>query len=415
MIVILNIKGLCGILDKDILIKRGQDLRSYVFLPDAFLAIKDGLIKGYGTMTEWESVKEEYSAYETVQANGKYLMPGWCDSHTHLVYAASREEEFVDRINGLSYEDVAQRGGGILNSSKKLAAASEEDLFLSAMQRIDSMIAKGTTAIEIKSGYGLSLESELKMLRIIKRIKESSSLIIKSTFLGAHAVPEKFKNNKAGYVRHIIDDMIPAVAAEKLADYCDVFCERNYFSQQETEDILNAGAKYGLIPKVHANQMSRSGGVQAGVNCNAISVDHLEFVEDEEIAALKNSTTMPVVLPGAAFFLSLPLPPARKMIDAGLPLAVATDFNPGSSPSGDMNFMISLLCVQYKLNPEEAFNAATINAAYAMNVSHLTGSISVGKRADFFITKAISSPYIIPYSFNENVVEAVYVKGKKVV
>ncbi|HNF32656.1 MAG TPA: imidazolonepropionase, partial [Bacteroidia bacterium] len=260
MIVILNIKGLCGILDKDILIKRGQDLRSYMFLPDAFLVIKDGLIKSYGTMTEWESVKEEYSAYEPVQAKGKYLMPGWCDSHTHLVYAASREEEFVDRINGLSYEDIAQRGGGILNSSKKLAAASEEDLFLSAMQRIDSMIAKGTTAIEIKSGYGLSLESELKMLRIIKRIKESSSLIIKSTFLGAHAVPEKFKNNKAGYVRHIIDDMIPAVAAEKLADYCDVFCERNYFSQQETEDILNAGAKYGLIPKVHANQMSRSGG-----------------------------------------------------------------------------------------------------------------------------------------------------------
>ncbi len=415
MIVILNIKGLCGILDTNVIIKRGQDLRSFIIFHDAFLAIKDGLIENYGTMTEWESVKEKYSTYELVQAEGKYVMPGWCDSHTHLVYAASREEEFVDRINGLSYEDIAQRGGGILNSAKKLAVASEEDLFQTAMQRIDLMIAKGTTSIEIKSGYGLSLESELKMLRVIRRIQESLPLNVKSTFLGAHAVPEKFKNNKAGYVRHVIDDMIPAVAAEKLADYCDVFCERNYFTQQETEAILNAGTKFGLIPKVHANQMSRSGGVQAGVNCNAISVDHLEFVEDEEIAALKNSGTMPVVLPGAAFFLSLPLPPARKMIDAGLPLAVATDFNPGSSPSGDMNFMISLLCVQYKLNPEEAFNAATINAAYAMNISHTTGSISIGKRADFFITKKITSPYIIPYSFNENVVEAVYVKGKKVV
>ena len=415
MIVILNIKGLCGILDKEILIKRGQDLRSFEILPSAFIAVKDGLIESYGTMTEWESVKEKFSTYEMVQAEGKYLMPGWCDSHTHLVYAASREEEFVDRINGLSYEDIAQRGGGILNSAKKLAAASEEDLFHSAKQRIDSMISKGTTAIEIKSGYGLSLESELKMLRVIRRIKESSPLIVKSTFLGAHAVPEKFRNNKAGYIKHIIDDMIPAVAAEKLADYCDVFCERNYFTQQETEEILNAGIKHGLIPKVHANQMSCSGGVQAGVNCNAISVDHLEFVEDEEIAALKNSSTMPVVLPGAAFFLGLPLPPARKMIDAGLPLAVATDFNPGSSPSGDINFMISLLCVQYKLNPEEAFNAATINAAYAMNISHLAGSISIGKRADFFITKKMPSPYIIPYSFNENVVESVYVRGKKVV
>ncbi|HMR46321.1 MAG TPA: imidazolonepropionase [Bacteroidia bacterium] len=415
MIVILNIKGLCGILENDVIIKRGQDLRSFKIFHDAFLAIKDGLIENYGTMTEWESVKEKYSTYELVQAEGKYVMPGWCDPHTHLVYAASREEEFVDRINGLSYEDIAQRGGGILNSAKKLAVASEEYLFQSAMQRIDSMIAKGTTSIEIKSGYGLSLESELKMLRVIRRIKESLPLNIKSTFLGAHAVPEKFKNNKTGYVRHVIDDMIPAIAAEKLADYCDVFCERNYFTQQETEAILNAGTKFGLIPKVHANQMSRSGGVQAGVNCNAISVDHLEFVEDEEIAALKNSTTMPVVLPGAAFFLSLPLPPARKMIDAGLPLAVATDFNPGSSPSGDMNFMISLLCVQYKLNPEEAFNAATINAAYAMNISHTTGSISIGKRADFFITKKITSPYIIPYSFNENVMESVYVKGKKVV
>ncbi len=415
MIVILNIKGLCGILENDVIIKRGQDLRSFMSLHDAFLVIKDGLIENYGTMTEWESVKEKYSTYELLQAEGRYIMPGWCDSHTHLVYAASREEEFVDRINGLSYEDIAQRGGGILNSAKKLASASEEDLFQSAMQRIDSMIAKGTTSIEIKSGYGLSLESELKMLRVIRSIKESLPLIIKSTFLGAHAVPEKFKNNKTGYVSHVIDDMIPAVAAEKLADYCDVFCERNYFTQQETEAILNAGAKFGLIPKVHANQMSRSGGVQAGVNCNAISVDHLEFVEDDEIAALKNSATMPVVLPGAAFFLGLPLPPARKMIDAGLPLAVATDFNPGSSPSGDMNFMISLLCVQYKLNPEEAFNAATINAAYAMNISHTTGSISIGKRADFFITKKITSPYIIPYSFNENVVESVYVKGKKVV
>jgi len=311
----------------------------------------------------------------------------------------------------LSYEEIANRGGGILNSAKKLAQASENDLYASAMQRIKSMIAKGTCAIEIKSGYGLSVEGELKMLRVIKRIKENSGVLIKSTFLGAHAFPAEYKNNKSGYINLLINELMPEIEKEKLADYCDVFCERGYFSEQETIKILEAGLKHGMKPKVHANQLSKSGGVQAGVKCNAVSVDHLEFVEEEEINLLLQSETMPTVLPGAAFFLNLPLPPARKMIDAGLPVAVATDFNPGSSPTGDMNFMIALLCIQYKLSPEEAMNAATINAAYAMDVSNETGSITVGKKANFIITKQIPSLAYMPYSFNENIIEQVFLNG----
>lgn len=409
MKVFINIKKLGGA--EHTSVKKGKEMSEFHYLENAYMSVSNGKIEDLGLMKDYDAGK--FSRYEVVDVKERFVMPGWCDSHTHLVYAASREEEFVDRINGLTYEAIAKRGGGILNSAKKLAAASEEELFQSACERIQSMIAKGTTSLEIKSGYGLSFEGEMKMLRVIKRLKEHFSMIIKSTFLGAHAVPDTFKNNKQGYIDLLTDELMPAIQAEKLADFCDVFCEQNYFNRDETIHILSEAKKFGMIPKVHANQMSSSGGVQAGVACNAISVDHLEYVGDEEISLLKGSNTMPVVLPGAAFFLGLPLPLARKMIDAGLPVAVATDFNPGSSPTGDMNFMVALLCIQYKLNPDEAFNAATINAAYAMDVISETGSLSVGKRADFFITKQIPSTSYIPYSFNENSIDEVYIGGKK--
>ncbi|MBS1764455.1 MAG: imidazolonepropionase [Bacteroidetes bacterium] len=412
MKVFVNIKKIGGVSASDVSVKKGKEMSEFEMLENTFMVVKNGRVAEHGQMREYNA--DKFKDYEIIDVKNRIMMPGWCDSHTHLVYAASREEEFVDRIKGLTYEAIAKRGGGILNSAKKLAAATEEELFQSACERIRTMIAKGTTCIEIKSGYGLSFEGEMKMLRVIKRIKEHFPLLIKSTFLGAHAVPEQFKNNKQGYIDVLTNELMPAIQTEKLADFCDVFCEQNYFSREETIHILNAGKKYGMTPKVHANQMSYSGGVQAGVACGAISVDHLEYVGDEEINILKNSKTMPVVLPGAAFFLGLPLPPARKMIDAGLPIAVATDFNPGSSPSGDMNFMISLLCIQYKLTPEEAFNAATINAAYAMDAASETGNLGIGKRADFFITKQIPSTSYIPYSFNENTVEEVYVSGNKI-
>jgi imidazolonepropionase len=328
------------------------------------------------------------------------------------VFAGSREQEFVDRINGLTYQEIASRGGGILNSAKKLSTASEDELFESAIVRINEIISQGTGAVEIKSGYGLSLESELKMLRVIKRIKENTSLEIKSTFLGAHALPADYAGRKEEYINLIINEMLPAIAAENLADYCDVFCEENYFTKDETIRILEAGKKHGLTPKVHANQLSYNGGVQAGVEVGAISVDHLEYVGDDEIACLLKSETMPTVLPGAAYFLSLPLPPARKMIDAGLPVAVASDYNPGSSPTGNMNLMVAMLCINYKLNPEEAINAATINSAYAMNLSHAFGSIAIGKKASVFITKALPNYHFIPYSFGSNHIEKVILKGK---
>jgi imidazolonepropionase len=413
MVVLKNIKRLYGITADSILLKSGSSMKTFDFIDHAFLAIDNGVISDYGPMLEGNKLPQHLEACQHIDGSDKFVLPGWCDSHTHIVFAATREEEFADRINGLTYEEIALRGGGILNSARKLAAMSEDALFETALERVHQMIAKGTTSIEIKSGYGLSLKNEIKMLRVIQRLKQQLPLIVKATFLGAHAIPEDFINNRKAYVDLILNEMLPAIATEKLADYCDVFCERNYFSSDETVQILNTAVHYGLKAKVHANQLSRSGGVQAGVKCNAISVDHLEFVEQEEIDLLKQSATMPVVLPGAAFFLGLPLPPARRMIDAGLPLAVATDFNPGSSPSGDMNFMISLLCIQYKLTPEEAFNAATINGAYAINSSHITGSIAKGKRADIIITKKIPSLYYLPYAFNDHVVESVYVNGIK--
>jgi imidazolonepropionase len=415
MLLIKNIKLLGGILDAAETKRSGKSMNQLNCIEHAYLLVSDGKIKSFGTMAEWEAMQHDFAFISAqVDATGKVVLPGWCDSHTHIVYAASREEEFVDRISGLSYEQIAKRGGGILNSAKKVADATEEELFDGAMNRIKQMIQKGTTAIEIKSGYGLSVEGELKMLRIIRELKKKSGVCIKATFLGAHAIPALYKNNRRGYIDLLINEIMPQIADEHLADYCDVFCEDGYFTQDETIEILESAKLFGMIPKVHANQMSNSGGVQAGVQCHARSVDHLEYVAEEEIKCLLNSHTMPTVLPGAAFFLSLPLPPARKMIDAGLPVAVATDFNPGSSPTGDMNFMQSLLCIQYKLTPAEAIHAGTINSAYAMHCSEEMGSITVGKAANFYSTKKVPSLAYLPYSFNENLIDEVYVNGKNV-
>jgi imidazolonepropionase len=408
-----NIKTLVQVEEKPVKKVSGNAMKKLNCINNAFLFIKDGRIEDFGEMNNINesSIFNLQSSIQEIDATNKFLFPTWCDSHTHIVYAASREEEFADRINGLSYEEIAKRGGGILNSAKKLNAASEEELFKSASNRLQEIIKTGTGAVEIKSGYGLSLAGELKMLRVIKKLKENSPLTIKSTFLGAHAVPAEFKDQKEKYIDLIINQMLPQIAEEKLADYCDVFCERNYFTKDETVKILQAAAKYGIRGKVHANQLSNSGGVQAGVECGAISVDHLEYIGDEEINVLLNSQIMPTMLPGAAFFLTLPNPPARKMIDAGLSVAVATDYNPGTAPCGNMNFMISLLCIQYNMTPEEAINAATINSAYAMGVNKELGSIARGKKANFFITNEISSYAFIPYSFTSNPVEKVFLNG----
>ncbi|MFI5219777.1 MAG: imidazolonepropionase [Bacteroidia bacterium] len=391
----------------------GKDMKTLPCIDNAFLFVKEGRIEDFGEMKNLEKsdVRRQTSEVNEIDAYGRFVFPTWCDSHTHIVYTGSRETEFVDRINGMTYEEIAKRGGGILNSAKKLNETFEEELYQSSWTRLQEVIKTGTGAIEIKSGYGLNVEGELKMLRVIKKLKEKLPLIIKSTFLGAHAVPKEFKNKKEKYIDLIINEMLPQIAEEKLADYCDVFCERNYFSKEETVKILKAALNYGIKPKVHANQLSNSGGVQAGVECGAISVDHLEFVGDEEINLLLHSQTMPTLLPGAAFFLNLSNSPARKMIDAGLPVAVATDCNPGSSPSGNMNFMISLLCIQYNMTPEEAINAATINSGYAMEVNNELGSIARGKKANFFITKEIPSCAFIPYSFTNNPVEKVFLNG----
>jgi len=389
----------------------GKAMKNLSCIQNAWLAIEDDKIAGFGKMDDWEGISD-WTNLTIIDASDKIVMPSYCDSHTHIVYAGSREGEFVDRINGLTYEQIFERGGGILNSAKKLQEASEEELIESALKRLNEIMWQGTGAVEIKSGYGLNTEAELKMLRVIKKLKTLSQLTIKATFLGAHAVPTEYKNDKRKYIDLLINEMMPKIAEEKLADYCDVFCEQNYFTKEETIEILTAAKKFGMTPKVHAEQLSNFGGVLAGVEVEAISVDHLEFVGDKEIEALKNSKTMPTILPGAAFFLGLPLPPARKMIDAGLPVAVASDYNPGSSPSGNMNFMLSLCCMQYKMTPEEAINATTINSAYAMHLSATLGSICVGKQANVFITKEIPSYGFIPYSFGSNLVETVIIGGK---
>lgn len=392
----------------------GKAMKQLACLDDAWLAIEDDKIVGYGKMSDWEGISD-WSDLTVIDASNKLVMPAYCDSHTHLVYAGTRETEFVDRINGLSYEEIYQRGGGILNSAKKLAEASEAELYESAWIRLQEVISQGTGAIEIKSGYGLSIEAELKMLRVIKALKKNAPIPVKATFLGAHAVPGEFKSNKKGYIDLLINELMPVIAEEQLADYCDVFCEQNYFTPQETIQILTRAKQYGMLPKVHAEQLSNYGGVLAGIEAGAISVDHLEYVEQKEIDALLNSTTMPTILPGAAFFLNLPFPPARKMIDAGLAIALASDFNPGSSPSGNMSFMMALACIQYKMTPEEAINAATINSAFAMGIQQTHGSICIGKQANLIITKEIPGYSFIPYSFGSQLVEQVIINGKIII
>jgi imidazolonepropionase len=410
-ILIKNIKSLVQVDEGNRLTVSSGDMRNLPILNDAWLAIENDKIVGFGTMDDWEGIAD-WTNLTIIDATGKLVFPCWCDSHTHIVYAGSREGEFVDRINGLTYEEIFQRGGGILNSAKKLQEATEEELIESAMLRLNEIMLQGTGAVEIKSGYGLSVESELKMLRVIKKLKTRSPLTIKATFLGAHAIPKEYQESRHTYIDLLINEIMPVIAEEQLADYCDVFCEQNYFTKEETIEILTAAKKYGMTPKVHAEQLSNSGGVLAGVEVGAISVDHLEYVGDAEIEALKNSKTMPTLLPGAVFFLGLPFPPARKMIDAGLPVAIASDFNPGSSPSGNMNFMLSLACIHFKMTPEEAINAATINSAYAMDLSTTHGSIAIGKQANVFITKEIPNYSFIPYSFGSNLIETVIINGK---
>lgn len=407
-----NIKELVGIVDADVLMKKGKSMSEVTRIEDAFLFIEGDRIKDFGAMSD-----ASYQGYlsrdnEVIDARGGLVMPCFCDSHTHLVYAASREMEFVDKIRGLSYEEIAKRGGGILNSAEATARASEDELYESAMQRLDEIMRMGTGAVEIKSGYGLSTESELKMLRVIKRLKESSPLTIKSNFLGAHGIPMQYRGHQEDYVDLVINEMIPLVAAEDLADFIDVFCDQGFFTCEDTERILMAGIKYGMRPKIHANEMAISGGVQVGVKYNAISVDHLEQMGDEEIEVLKASDTMPTVLPGCAFFLNLPLSPVRKMMDAGLPVAMASDFNPGTSPSGNMQLVLSMASIKYKMTPEEGFNATTLNTAYAMGVSDELGSITRGKIANVFITRPMTRLEYMPYYYGSNKVDRVILRGK---
>jgi imidazolonepropionase len=405
-----NIKGLVGVYEDAPQFVSGKNMQNLPVLEDAWLAVEDGIIADFGLMKDWPGITD-WRDLEVIDATGKYIFPSWIDSHTHTVYAGSREGEFVDRIHGLSYEEIAARGGGIINSAARLANASEQELYNAAYERLNEMMRLGTGAVEIKSGYGLSLDAELKMLRVIKQLQEKHPLTIKATFLGAHAYPVDYKNRPAEYVDMLVNEAIPAVAAEGLAEFIDVFCEKNYFSVEDTDRILEAGVKHGLVPKTHVNQFNVIGGVEVSVKHNALSVDHLELISDEDIEVLKASKTMPVALPGCSFFIRIPYTPARKIIDAGLPLALATDFNPGTAPSSNMNLMVSLACVNMGMTPEEAIHAATINGAYAMNLSEKNGSISRGKDASFFITKEMSSIAFLPYSFGHTLIEQVFIKG----
>ena len=385
----------------------GAQMMIWPCLDHAWLRIRSGKIHSFGLMPDLLP-----EPGPVLDAEGGWVFPGWCDSHTHIVFAASREQEFVDRINGLTYEQIAANGGGILNSAAKMAAATEDELFESAQQRLQEIIRMGTVAVEIKSGYGLSLDSELKMLRVIKRLKESSGIDIKSTFLGAHAIPLQYRQHREEYIRIIIEEMLPEVASQNLADYCDVFCDRGFFTPEETILILNAAAKFGLKAKIHANELGVTGGVQAGVACNALSVDHLEAMDQAAIDALKGTNTMPTLLPGTAFFLGMEFAPARQMIDEGLPVALASDYNPGSTPSGNMPFVVALACIRMKMLPEEAMNAATINGAYAMELESEYGSIQKGKWGSVFITPALPSLAYIPYAFGSDLIHSVIVKGE---
>lgn len=407
---ITNIRTLAGVSDGKQQRLQGAAMSCLESVDNAWLLVEDGIIAAYGDMTSWAE-RGEHADVE-VDAGAGMVLPSWCDPHTHIVYAGSREAEFVDKIRGLSYEEIARRGGGILNSADLLHTMTEEQLYDQAVGRAREMMAKGTGCIEIKSGYGLNTTDELKMLRVIRRMKDTLPVRIVSTFLGAHAVGRQYSHEQ--YVRLVIDEMIPEVGRQHLADYIDVFCDKGFFTPEDTARILEAGARWGMTPKIHADELASSGGVEVGVAHGALSVDHLESMADAQIETLRGSTTMPTALPGTSFFLNMPFAPVRKMIDAGLGVALASDYNPGSTPSGDMKFVVSLACVKMRLLPEEAINAATINAAYAMGLSHDYGTITPGKVANFFITQPIPSVSFIPYAYTSPIVRRVFLRGKEI-
>lgn len=404
-----NIKCLVNTRQENKLL-RGKELARLPVVENAYLLVENGMIAEFGKMSDMPVSLQD--TRNTIDATGQMLLPCWCDSHTHLVFAASREEEFVDKIKGVSYAEIAARGGGILNSARKLNATSESDLLRMAWARLNEVIQQGTGAIEIKSGYGLSAAGELKMLRVIKKIKETSPIPVKATFLGAHSFPEEFRNDHQGYIDSIIRDMLPVIAAENLADYIDVFCETGFYTPEETETICRAGMSYGLKPKIHANQLDLSHGVQTGVKLGAVSVDHLETMDEEAIRTLAESETIGTLLPTAAFFLRMPFQPARKLIDAGCAIALASDFNPGSSPSGNMNLVLAMSCIQMRMLPEEAINAATINGAFAMGLQEECGSIMTGKKANLILTRPVTSLAFLPYSFGSNLIDRVMIQGE---
>lgn len=406
---ITNIRQLISTFETSNLL-RGKDLSLLPSIEDAFLLIEDGIIVDYGTIYELE-LKVPHQPKNIIDANGVFVLPAWCDSHTHIVFAQTREEEFIYKLKGMSYAEIAAKGGGILNSANKLNDATEDELFNSAYKRITDVIKLGTGAIEIKSGYGLTVEGELKMLRVIKRLKEKCSIPIKATFLGAHTYPLAFKENHQGYIDQLINEMLPVIAKEKLANYIDCFCETGFFSVQEMETIVKAGIAVGLKPKLHVNQLNSIAGIPSAIKLNALSVDHLETMTDDDIVSLSRSDTIGTLLPTAAFFLRMPFQPARQLIDAGCAIALASDYNPGSSPSGNMNFVVALSCIQMKMLPQEAINAATINGAYAMEMENLLGSITIGKKANLIFTKPVPSLAYLPYSFGENLVDKVMING----
>ena len=408
-VLITNIHCLAGI-QTTLTLLRGTALADLQTINNAFLLIENGLIKDYGSMNDLQSAIR--NPQSEINATGATILPCWCDSHTHLVFAASREEEFVDKIKGKTYAEIAAKGGGILNSARKINATTEDELYEKTLARLNEMVKLGTGAIEIKSGYGLTVEGELKMLRVIKRLKETVNIPIKATFLGAHAYPEQYKEDHEAYINLIINEMLPSIARENLADYIDVFCEKGFFSVEEMIRICEAGAKYGLKPKLHANQLNSIGAIEAGIKLGAVSLDHLETMTEEDVNLIAQSSTIGTLLPTAAFFLRMQYQPARQLIDAGCAVSLASDFNPGSSPGGNMNFVVSLSCIQMKMLPEEAINAATINAAYAMEVQDEVGSITVGKKANLIFTKPISSLAYLPYAFGSNMIDKVMINGK---
>ncbi|MBS1753292.1 MAG: imidazolonepropionase [Ferruginibacter sp.] len=409
VLLITNIKQLIGTWENPSLLQ-GKNLSKLPLIDDAFILVEDGIIVDYGAMYELE-LKVPHLPKNIIDANAAFVLPTWCDSHTHIVFAQTREEEFIYKLKGMSYAEIAAKGGGILNSANKLNDATEDELFNSAYKRITDVSKLGTGAIEIKSGYGLTVEGELKMLRVIKRLKEKCSIPIKATFLGAHTYPLAFKENHHGYIEQLINEMLPVIAKEKLADYIDCFCETGFFSVQEMETIVQAGIAVGLKPKLHVNQLNSIGGIPLAIKLNALSVDHLEIMTDEDIVSLSRSGTIGTLLPTAAFFLRMPFQPARQLIDAGCAIALASDYNPGSSPSGNMNFVVALSCIQMKMLPQEAINAATINGAYAMEMENMLGSITIGKKANLIFTKPVPSLAYLPYSFGENLVDKVMING----